>query len=234
MTEKEAIFPNEEQTIISNNETTCAEQTVPDKSENVMIQEDNCVSGEVTSEPLPEPLETFEAVSTPSIEELSKQLAEAERKVQEHWESLLRQRAESENLRKRVERDLENIRKYALEKFAKELITVKDSMELGLEAVSKPDIDIETVRDGIALTLKLLTDTLEKSEIVTLDPLNEKFNPQWHEAMVMQPAPGVEEGTVIFVHQKGYQLYDRLLRPARVIVAKAVESPVAEEKPLEN
>lgn len=175
-----------------------------------------------------------EIVQLPTVEELSKELAEAEKKAQELWDNLLRQRAESENLRKRVERDLDNARKYALERFAKELLAVKDSMELGLEAANKPETDMQAVRDGLALTLKMLTDTLNKFDINVIDPLNAKFDPQWHEAMAIQPVPEVEEGTVILVHQKGYQLADRLLRPARVIVAKALENPVPEEKPLEN
>ena len=122
-------------------------------------------------------------------------------------------------------RDLENAHKYALEKLATELLSVKDSMEFGLEAASKPETDLKAVREGIALTLKMLADILDKFGIVEIDPQNEKFNPRWHEAMAMQPVPNVAEGMVLYVHQKGYQLHDRLLRPARVIVAKALEQP---------
>jgi molecular chaperone GrpE len=170
------------------------------------------------------------ASDTPSVEELSRQLADATQKADEHWDSLLRKQAEYDNLQKRTARDLEKARKYALEKFATDLLGVKDSMELGIEAAAKPETKLETVREGMELTLKMLADTLAKSDIGEIHPVNEKFNPQWHEAMAMQPSPDVEDGTVLHVHQKGYQLNDRLLRPARVVVAKAVNT----EKTIEN
>ncbi len=171
-----------------------------------------------------------ESAATPSVEELTRQLIEATAKADNYWETLLRKQAEYENLQKRMTRDVDNARKYALEKFATELLSVKDSMELGLEAASKPETELNTVRDGMALTLKMLTDIMNKFNLVEINPQNQKFDPQWHEAMAMQPVPNVAEGTILHVHQKGYQLNERLLRPARVIVAKAIET----EKPLEN
>lgn len=241
MTEKENISSTEVQEKVTGEEQigNSIENNGQTSSEmHVEIQQAEEKSGDILKEEFTEeenPIDNPEdLIPIPTVEELAKQLAEAERKAQELWDSLLRQRAESENLRKRVERDLENTRKYALEKFAKELLAVKDSLEFGLEAVSRPETDLQTVRDGMALTLKMFTDALEKFEIIILDPLNEKFNPQWHEAMAIQPIPNVEEGTVVLVHQKGYQLFDRLLRPARVIVAKAIETSTTEEKPLEN
>jgi molecular chaperone GrpE len=159
------------------------------------------------------------------IEDLTRQLAEATQKAEKYWDSLLRKQADFDNFQKRMTRDLENAHKYALEKLATELLSVKDSMEFGLEAASKPETDLKAVREGIALTLKMLADILDKFGIVEIDPQNEKFNPRWHEAMAMQPVPNVAEGMVLHVHQKGYQLHDRLLRPARVIVAKALEQP---------
>lgn len=159
------------------------------------------------------------------IEDLTRQLAEATQKAEKYWDSLLRKQADFDNFQKRMTRDLENAHKYALEKLATELLSVKDSMEFGLEAASKPETDLKAVREGVALTLKMLADILNKFGIVEIDPQNEKFNPRWHEAMAMQPVPNVAEGTVLHVHQKGYQLHDRLLRPARVIVAKALEQP---------
>ena len=177
------------------------------------------------------------------------------KKADSHWENVLRKQAELDNFQKRSIRDLENARKYALEKFASELLAVKDSMELGIEAASKPETALDAVREGMTLTLKMLSDALSKFNIVEINPVEEKFNPQWHEAMAMQPVPNVEEGTVLYVHQKGYQLNERLLRPARVVVAKAMPgspppeeitetpaaattdsptSPVEGEKPLEN
>ncbi|MFK5971106.1 MAG: nucleotide exchange factor GrpE [Candidatus Marithrix sp.] len=167
-----------------------------------------------------------------SVEELTKQLtdiqqqaAEVQQKADEYWDTILRKQAEHDNLQKRMVRDLENTRKYALEKFATEILAIKDSIELGLEATNKPETNLETIHEGMTLTLKMLTDSLVKFNIVELEPINEKFDPQWHEAMTIQPNAEVDDGTVLHVHQKGYKLQDRLLRPARVIVSK---------KPLEN
>ncbi|OQW95484.1 MAG: nucleotide exchange factor GrpE [Beggiatoa sp. IS2] len=165
-----------------------------------------------------------------SYEKLYHELASTMQKVETYWDGLLRQRAETDNLHKRMQRDVENARKYALEKFATELLPVKDSIELGLEAVAKPETDLNAIRDGMTLTLKMLATLLEKFNIAEINPQDQKFNPQWHEAMALQPLPNVEDGTVVYVHQKGYQLNDRLLRPARVIVAKTLEP----EKPLES
>jgi len=168
--------------------------------------------------------------ATPSVEELTHQLTQASKKAQEQWDNLLRQRAEYENLRKRMTRELTNARKYALEKFATELLAVKDSMELGIDAAASPETDLKVVHDGMILTLKMLTDTMAKFDVVEINPVAQKFDPQWHEAMAMQPVPDGEDGIVLHVHQKGYKLNERLLRPARVIVAKVSQS----EKPLEN
>jgi len=174
--------------------------------------------------------DTPTTTESPSIEDLTRQLAEATEKADKHWESLLRKQAEYDNLQKRMARDVEKARKYALEKFATDLLAVKDSMELGIEAAAQSETKLEVVREGMELTLKMLTDTLSKFDVVEINPLNEKFNPQWHEAMAMQPSPDAEEGTVLHLHQKGYQLNDRLLRPARVVVAQAVKA----EEPIEN
>jgi len=156
-----------------------------------------------------------------SLDELTKQLAEAKFKAEKHWDTVLRQRAETENVRKRMERELDKVRKYALEKFANELLPVVDSMELGLAAAEKPETEIQAVRDGLALTLKMFTDVLKKFDIVEVNPQDEKFDPQLHEAMTLQTVPNVPDNTVIYVHQKGYQLNNRLLRPARVVVSKS-------------
>ena len=157
-----------------------------------------------------------------SIKELTKQLSDVQQKADEYWDTILRKQAESENLQKRTLRDLENARKYALEKFAGEILAIKDSMELGLEATTKPETSLETVNEGMLLTLKMLVDSLTKFNIVELNPINEKFDPQWHEAMTLQPSAEVDDGMVLHVHQKGYKLQDRLLRPARVIVSKKI------------
>lgn len=159
-----------------------------------------------------------------TTEDLTKKLQQAEQKAEQNWDSLLRKQAEYDNLQKRTKRDLENAHKYALEKFAIELLSIKDTMELGLEAAQKPETTLDSVCEGMNLTLKMLMDTMSKFDIVELDPIEQKFDPQQHEAMSMQTVPNVEDGTILHVHQKGYKLNDRLLRPARVIVAKAIDN----------
>lgn len=181
------------------------------------------VDAQAQVEPKTEGAEETETASKPTIETMRQQLDTAKQEAKNHWESLLRKQADYENLQKRVQRDLDNTRKYALEKFAGELLSIKDSMELGLEAALKPETQLDTVKEGIALTLKMLTDAMAKFDILEINPQGQKFDPHWHEAMVMQPSTEVEAGNVLHVHQKGYQLNDRLLRPARVVVAKAVE-----------
>ena len=181
-----------------------------------------------------EPISKVEVIPTvdvsPAVEELKRQLVEVTKKADNYWDTLLRNQAEYDNLQKRMTRDLDNTRKYALEKFATELLAIKDSLELGAEAAAKPETNLDTVREGMALTTKMLTEIMIKFNILEINPHNQKFDPQWHEAIAMQPVPNIAAGTVLHVQQKGYQLNDRLLRPARVIVAKTLEN----EKSLEN
>lgn len=155
------------------------------------------------------------------ITQLQQKLEAAEVKVQENWDGLLRARAELENIRKRAQRDLENAHKYGLEKIATELLSVRDSMELGLEAASANHSDINSLREGVDLTLRMLIQLMDKFNIKSLNPINEKFNPEQHQAMSLQETKDIEPNTVISVMQKGYLLNDRLLRPALVIVSKA-------------
>lgn len=151
---------------------------------------------------------------------LEEQLQAAQQKAQENWELALRVQAELENLRKRTHRDIENAHKYALEKLATELLGVRDSMELGLSA-AQDSTDIASIREGIELTLKMLSQVMEKFDIREIDPDGQKFNPEMHQAMAMQETDKVESNKVISVMQKGYALKDRLLRPALVTVSKA-------------
>lgn len=142
---------------------------------------------------------------------------ELQAKADENWDRYLRAAAEVENVRKRATRDVEHARKYALENFGRELLSVKDTLEMGLEAAESADAD--SLREGSAATLKLLATTLERFGISEIDPEGEPFDPEQHEAMTMQPSADVEPGSVLTVIQKGYSLNGRLLRPARVIVA---------------
>jgi molecular chaperone GrpE len=132
-------------------------------------------------------------------------------------DQMLRSAAELENMRKRAARDVEQAHKYALEKFALELLPVRDSLELA--AASGATADAASLAAGQEATLKLLARAFEKFSLKPIDPVGEPFDPERHEAMVMQPSATAEPGSVLQVVQRGYELNGRLLRPARVIVA---------------
>ena len=160
-----------------------------------------------------------------SPQELQALLSDARTKADEHWDQCLRLQAELENLRKRSERDLANAHKFALERFAAELLPVRDSLEMGVAAAQEESADLDRLREGSELTLKMLTAALEKYNVKEINPLNEKFNPEYHEAMSMQERADVAPNTVVTVVQKGYLLNDRLIRPAMVIVSRAAAQP---------
>ena len=149
-------------------------------------------------------------------------LEAAEKKAADNWDKYLRAAAEIENVRKRATRDVEHARKFALESFARELLGVKDTLEMGIQAAE--NADAESLLEGKQATLKMLASTLERFGITELDPEGEPFDPEFHEAMTMQPSPDAEPGSVLTVVQKGYALNGRLLRPAMVIVAREPET----------
>ncbi len=151
---------------------------------------------------------------------LLNQLEASQKKAEEHWDQLVRLQAEMENLRKRNSKEVENARKFGLEKMAKELLSVRDSLEMGLNAAKAENVELEQIREGMDLTLKNLIQVMEKFDIVAVDPMGEKFNPELHQAMNTQETEGVEPNTVVMVMQKGYTLNDRLIRPALVGVSK--------------
>lgn len=151
-------------------------------------------------------------------------LDQALAKADEHWKLYLGAHAEMENLRKRAERDVQNAHKFALERFFSELLPARDSLELGLAAISDA-VDIAKLREGVELTLKQLAAAMEKFGARELNPLGAKFNPNEHEAMAMLPTDQADPNTVVQVLQKGYLLNERLLRPAKVIVAQALSKP---------
>ena len=129
------------------------------------------------------------------------------------------QTAELDNIRKRTSRDIENAHKYALDRFVNELLPVVDSMELGINAFQAAE-DIESLREGMDLTLKKLLGCLDKFGVKSIDPAGEKFDPEWHQAVSIQELEGSDSGLVVTVMQKGYELNGRLVRPAMVVVAK--------------
>ena len=140
-------------------------------------------------------------------------------KAQEHQDAWLRAKAETENVRRRAQDDVSKAHKFASEKFASELLAVKDSLEAAFNTENQT---LENLLSGVELTLRQLNTAFEKANVVELNPLNEKFDPNWHQAIGQLDAPeGVEANQVLQVLQKGYALSERVLRPALVMVAKA-------------
>jgi len=158
----------------------------------------------------------------PNYEQLEAQLNAAEKKANENWEQVLRLQAEIENIHRRQERDLAQAHKFATESVFRSLLDVADNLERALE--QKMTAENEVLRTGVELTLKQLQNVFTKNSIKAINPLHEVFDPTLHEAMSMQESAEQAPGTVLTVLQKGYQLHERLLRPAMVVVAKAVEN----------
>ncbi|MCP5316091.1 MAG: nucleotide exchange factor GrpE [Chromatiaceae bacterium] len=156
-----------------------------------------------------------------SAEDLSQMLEQARTKADEHYQQMIRAHAELDNLKKRHARDLENAHKFALDKFVAELLGVWDSLELGHSAAQDQGADVQKLREGTELTLKMLSDVMAKFGVEQIDPLNQPFNPEFHQAMSMQPRGDVPANTVVAVVQKGYTLNGRLVRPAMVMVSQA-------------
>lgn len=146
------------------------------------------------------------------------ELAAALAEVAKYQEAALRAQADAQNARRRAEMDVEKAHKFGLEKFAKEVITVADNLE---RALNSSDSSEDTMREGVELTLKGLSEVLNRFEVKPVDPHGEPFNPEFHQAMTMVPNPDLEPNTVMEVIQKGYTLHGRLLRPAMVVVSSA-------------
>lgn len=160
-----------------------------------------------------------------TIEELKKELEEVKQKANDNWDKVIRTQAEMENLKRRTQKDLEDAHKFALTSFAKELLPVVDSLVLGLQAATGDSDEVKKFREGSELTIKQFDSLFAKFNIVAIDPVGQPFNPEQHQAMLMQEVEGAEPNTVVNVFQKGYLLNGRLLRPAMVVVAKSAEKP---------
>lgn len=166
-----------------------------------------------------EPAATAAEASDDELQEMQNALSKAEQELALHRDAMLRMQAEMENTRKRLIRDQEKSRKFALERIMKDLLQVRDSMERGLEADAE-SASAETLLEGQALTLKMLAKVMQDHDLELVDPKGEAFNPEFHEAMTVQPSAELEENSVMEVLQKGYKLHDRLVRPAMVVVSR--------------
>lgn len=170
-----------------------------------------------------EPNDDGQAETAPEdTEALRQQLAEAQARAAENWDKALRATAELENVRRRVERESAQVQKYALERILGELIGVYDSLELALKAVAKEAAETRKHLEGVELTQKQLWQTLERYGVSQVDPQGHPFNPELHEAVSTLESAEMAPNHVLSVMQKGYKVHDRLLRPAMVVVSRAV------------
>jgi molecular chaperone GrpE len=161
-----------------------------------------------------------EPVSDDPVEVLETQLQAARLEAVEARQDMLRMQADMDNLRKRLVREHEKARRRTLERFMNDLLPVRDSLERGLEAASGPTASVESLKEGKQLIMKMLSKAMGDHGLQIIDPVGEVFNPEQHEAMTLLPSDQHEENTVIDVLEKGYQLHERLIRPAKVIVSR--------------
>ncbi|MBD3585014.1 nucleotide exchange factor GrpE [Salinimonas sp. HHU 13199] len=200
------------------NDAEITAENVQEEAQEIPVQE-----GEVVSE---EEAAAGDDDAQQRIYALETALSEAEAKIKDQQEGVLRARADMENARRRAEAEVEKARKFALERFAGELLPVVDNLERALEAGDSSNDAVKPLLDGVEMTQKSFISTIEKFGVKTIDPQGEAFNPELHQAMAMQESADHEPNTVMTVMQKGYELNGRLLRPAMVMVARAPDSGV--------
>ncbi|EJL6389405.1 nucleotide exchange factor GrpE [Vibrio vulnificus] len=158
--------------------------------------------------------------SAAKIAELEAALLASEARVKEQQDSVLRAKAEVENMRRRTEQEIDKARKYALNRFAEELLPVIDNLERAIQAADAENEAVKPLLEGVELTHKTFVDVVSKFGLKEINPEGQPFNPEWHQAMSIQESPDHESNTVMFVMQKGYELNGRVIRPAMVMVAK--------------
>jgi molecular chaperone GrpE len=187
-----------------------------------MSDEKNENPAEETVENVEAVLEEEISVSEGDADAMSSELAALQKKADEHYDQLVRAHAEIENLKRRHTQELEKAHKYALDKFVGELLTIWDSLELGLQAAQNDEADVASLREGTELTVKMFGDVMEKFNVERINPEGESFNPEFHQAMSMVPNTEMAPNTVMAVMQKGVSLNGRLIRPAMVVVSQAM------------
>lgn len=197
------------------------EQNKPELDEDAVVADVEAVT--------PEQADGQADENVSEVDSLKAQLEAAQQELTDTKDQALRTVADAQNVKRRAEKDVENARKYALEKFAGELLAVADNMERSVEAADVDNEALKPLLEGIELTHKTLLAALAKFNVEQLDPAGEPFDPQFHQAMSMVENPDVEPNTVLHVMQKGYTLSGRLLRPAMVMVSKAVNAPIDEK-----
>jgi len=194
---------------------TPEEQVETEQVEAELVENDESAQPQVEAEAANEELNM--------IEVLNKKLALAEQQIVDQQDTVTRAQADVVNARRIAAQDVQKAHKFALVKFADGLLPVIDSLEMAISHADKEDETLKPMIEGVELTLKSMLDTVEKFGLKVIDPKDEAFDPEKHQAMSMQPVPGVAANQVIAVMQKGYELNGRVIRPAMVMVSKAAE-----------
>jgi|TARA_R110000822_G_scaffold59736_39_gene149318 molecular chaperone GrpE len=179
-------------------------------------------------EPQSEELGAEQPIIEDAVPQPNEDLVQLQAELEGAKDQELRTQAEMQNLRRRMERDVENAHKYALDKFVGELLPVVDNLERALQTIDDSSDDIKVLSEGVELTLKSFQDVLARFKVEAVDPKGQVFNPEFHQAMSMLEMPGEAPNTVVDVFQKGYTLNGRLVRPAMVVVAKAAPNNTGE------
>jgi len=200
------------------------ESTQDKKAEDILAEEMAAEIIEQAEEQVEEQLASAVDSISPEqqkVIELELALVTAKSTVIDQKDSVIRAKAEVDNIRRRSAQDVEKARKFALEKFASELLPVVDNLERAIASVNTEDENQKGLAEGVELTLQSMMSALDKFGVKVVDPQDQPFNPEFHQAMSMQEVEGVEPNTVLAVMQKGYELNGRLVRPAMVMVSKA-------------
>lgn len=183
----------------------------PDIEQPQTGSEDFVAAGETTADSISE------------TDELQAALDQAQAEAGQYRDQAVRAHAELENVRKRAQRDVESARKFALERFAADLLGVRDSLEMGLKAAQEHSGNFDKLKEGMELTERMLASSMDKAGVEVIDPQGEAFDPERHEAVSTQPSKELKPNTVASVMQKGYMLNGRVLRAAMVVVAKPAD-----------
>ncbi len=189
-------------------EVEVADETVENQTEAAATEENNIEDA------------ILNASKISTDDDLQAQLEEAQKSAKDSYEKVIRAQAEMENMKRRNAIDLENAHKFALDNFAKALLEVKDSLTMGLKTAKEENATIESILEGLEMTDKVFLSTLAKFSIESINPIDETFNPEYHEAVTMVPMPDKKSNTVLEVVQVGFTLNGRLIRPAMVVVVQ--------------
>ncbi len=189
-------------------EVEVADETVENQTEAAATEENNIEDA------------ILNASKISTDDDLQAQLEEAQKSAKDSYEKVIRAQAEMENMKRRNAIDLENAHKFALDNFAKALLEVKDSLTMGLKTAKEENATIESILEGLEMTDKVFLSTLAKFSIESINPIDETFNPEYHEAVTMIPMPDKKSNTVLEVVQVGFTLNGRLIRPAMVVVVQ--------------